>query len=211
MNQQQIEKNKETFQSLCRKYITREGLDSLLEYLDTTDFYTAPCSTNFHLNEEGGLCLHSMNVFHTAIAISQDIYKPAVESGTSPFQKDLSEESIAIATLFHDLCKCNFYKKTEKWKKDADNRWVSYAGFAVEDKFPLGHGEKSLLIIHCHLKLSKEEMLAIRWHMGMFEMAPSGSSMVFSFREALDHYPLVSIVHAADFLASNLMESTTKY
>lgn len=209
MDTAQIEQNKERFKALCHQYITREGLDTLLEYLETKDFYTAPSSTKFHLNEDGGLCLHSMNVFETALKIYHNIDKPAIEDGTANFPNEVSEESIAIATLFHDLCKMDFYKKTEKWKKDEQGRWQSYTGYGIDDTFPLGHGEKSLLLLHTHLKLTAQEMLAVRWHMGMFDMGESGSAQSFAFREALNRYPLVAIVHAADFLASNLLEKTT--
>ena len=120
-------------------------------------------------------------------------------------------ESIAIVTLFHDLCKIKLYHKTERWKKDDKNRWVSYPGYEVKDDFPLGHGEKSCLMLSWYMRLKPEEMLAIRWHMGMFDMGESGTPLRMSFFSATDKSSLVSIVHAADFLTSNLWEKTTVY
>lgn len=211
MTEQQIAANKQRFIDLCNEHIHREGLDKVLAYLEKSDFYTAPSSTRFHLNEDGGLCLHSMNVFEAARKIYNEMAKPAIVNGTSPFTEEVSMESIAIATLFHDLCKIKLYHKTERWKKDDKNRWVSYPGYEVKDDFPLGHGEKSCLMLSWYMRLKPEEMLAIRWHMGMFDMGESGTPLRMSFFSATDKSPLVSIVHAADFLTSNLWEKTTVY
>ena len=211
MTEQQIAANKQRFIDLCNEHIHREGLDKVLAYLEKSDFYTAPSSPRFHLNEDGGLCLHSMNVFEAACKIYNEMAKPAIVNGTSPFTEEVSMESIAIATLFHDLCKIKLYHKTERWKKDDKNRWVSYPGYEVKDDFPLGHGEKSCLMLSWYMRLKPEEMLAIRWHMGMFDMGESGTPLRMSFFSATDKSPLVSIVHAADFLTSNLWEKTTVY
>ena len=211
MTEQQIAANKQRFIDLCNEHIHREGLDKVLAYLEKSEFYTAPSSTRFHLNEDGGLCLHSMNVFEAACKIYNEMAKPAIVNGTSPFTEEVSMESIAIATLFHDLCKIKLYHKTERWKKDDKNRWVSYPGYEVKDDFPLGHGEKSCLMLSWYMRLKPEEMLAIRWHMGMFDMGESGTPLRMSFFSATDKSPLVSIVHAADFLTSNLWEKTTVY
>ena len=211
MTEQQIAANKQRFIDLCNEHIHREGLDKVLAYLEKSDFYTAPSSTRFHLNEDGGLCLHSMNVFEAACKIYNEMAKPAIVNGTSPFTEEVSMESIAIATLFHDLCKIKLYHKTERWKKDDKNRWVSYPGYEVKDDFPLGHGEKSCLMLSWYMRLKPEEMLAIRWHMGLFDMGESGTPLRMSFFSATDKSPLVSIVHAADFLTSNLWEKTTVY
>lgn len=211
MTQEELLQNKETYKALCREYIQRDGLEALLEYLDGTDFFTAPSSTSFHLNEDGGLCLHSMNVFRTAMKLYESVGHEALASGEGPFQGEIPTESIAICALFHDLCKVKLYQKTEKWKKDDEGRWITYPAYEVKDEFPLGHGEKSCLIVSWYMKLKRDELLAIRWHMGMFDMADYGTSQSYSFRNALDQCALVSLLHSADFLASNLLEKTTRY
>ena len=165
----------------------------------------------FHLNEEGVLCQHSLNVFDTARKIYDSVAQPAIESGKSPFTEEVSLESIAIATLFHDLCKVKFYHKKEKWKKDKAGKWMSYPGYEVKDDFPFGHGEKSCLMLNWYMRLTTDEMLAIRWHMGMFDVGENGSAQRMAFYNATDKSPLVSIVHAADFLSSKLMEKTTTF
>jgi len=206
-----IENNKQRYISLCHQHIQRDGADKVLSYLEKTDFYTAPSSSNFHLNEAGGLCLHSMNVFETACKIYDQIALPAIQSGISPFTEEISMESIAIATLFHDLCKVKLYHPKERWKKDEQNRWVSYPGYELQDDFPFGHGEKSCLMLSWYMRLKPEEMLAIRWHMGMFDMAENGSSQRYAYYAATEKSALVNIVQTADMLTSKLLEKTTTY
>lgn len=210
MSIQEIQNNKEAYIALCRQYIKRDGLEKLLDYLEKTDFYVAPSSTNYHLNIAGGLCQHSMNVFHTCIAIYNNCVKPHLGKPTCPFKEEVSEESIAIVSLFHDLCKINLYQVTEKFKKDESGRWVTYTGYRVDDEFPFGHGEKSCLRLYHYMELKQEELLAIRWHMGMFDIAEQGSAQRYAFKAALEKSPLVCMLHNADMLASNCMEVTTE-
>lgn len=211
MTPQEIEDNKQRFIALCHENIKRDGLEKVLSYLENSDFYTAPSSTNYHLNEDGGLCKHSMNVFETACKLYDQVASTAISSGQSPFTEEVTKESIAISTLFHDLCKVKLYHKATRWKKDANNHWISYEGYEIKDDFPLGHGEKSCLILGWFMRLKQEEMLAIRWHMGMFDMGENGTSQRYSFYAALEKNALVSIVHAADFLSSRLLEKTTEH
>lgn len=206
-----IEKNKAEYLAACREHIHREGLEKLLEYIDKTDFFTAPSSTGYHLNEDGGLCRHSLNVFDTAMKLNQAVIEPSIDRDDSLLSDPIDTESIAISTLFHDLCKIKLYRKTERWKKDEQGRWISYPGFEVHDDFPFGHGEKSCVIIGWFMRLKQNELLAIRWHMGMFEMAENGSSTRYAYRAAMEKSPLVSLVQAADMIASNCLEKTTTY
>ena len=207
----EIASNKEEFICLCRQNIQREGIESLLQYIDQkTDFYTAPSSVSFHLNEDGGLCRHSLNVFHTACKLYETVVLPAIESGSSPFTELVSLESLAIATLFHDLCKTKIYKKTEKWRKNELGKWESYTGYEIQDEFPFGHGEKTCVIMGWFMRLKQEELLAIRWHMGMFEMTEQGSSTRYAYRSAMEKSPLVTILQTADMLTAGGLEKTIK-
>ena len=66
--------NKETFLSICREDIKRDGIEDLLKWLEDSDFFAAPASTRFHGNYEGGLCEHSLNV-HRELTRLNDIYQ----------------------------------------------------------------------------------------------------------------------------------------
>lgn len=211
MTDAQIKKNRDDFFSISQTYIRREGLNRLLHYLENqTDFFQAPSSVRFHLNERGGLCLHSLNVLETSLRIYKSVLEPQQKVGKANFSEPITEESIAIVALFHDVCKTNMYREVEKWRKDEQNRWVSYSAYDVVDEFPFGHGEKSCIIINHYLKLTKEELLAIRWHMGAFEAGEQGSSSRKSFYSACEASPLVALIQSADMLTALCLEKTTK-
>ena len=173
----------------------QEVSQELLDWLDhKTDFFTAPASTRFHGACEGGLCMHSLNVYHAL----HDTF----------FTEGDSEETFAICALLHDLCKANYYKKgTRNVKNDATGQWEKVPSYSVEDLFPYGHGEKSVFLIERFMKLKVEEAVAIRWHMGGFDDAARGGC--FAISEAYDKYPLAVKLHIADLEATYLMEHRT--
>lgn len=211
---------------------SRNGIEDLRFFLDSSDFYTAPCSTKFHLNKPGGLVEHTLNVVKCADRLNKNY------DGLYP------DECIILAGLGHDLCKVNFYKTDDEPPTDAQVQYLrslcskggvkypekvnkSYAstcidhlksmkplplpefvpGYTVEDQAPLGHGEKSLFIMQKYVDLTLDEALAIRWHMATFDAGihfqyPSG----FAYNEAVKKSKLVSIITLADIEATNLME-----
>lgn len=182
-------------------FITRTGISELISWLETeTDFFTAPSSTNFHGNYEGGLLDHSLNVLYLALH-NFNFYV-----NQNP-ELEYLRESVVICSLFHDLCKINTYVTKQKWAKDEQDKWKQYTGYAVEDKFPLGHGEKSVYYISKFIKLTDAEALAIRWHMGPFETSihTNASPWAFAFYQAIDH-PLVRLIHCADMLSIGIEE-----
>lgn len=209
MKEETVKSNKELFCSLARENIHREGLEDLLKFIDEhTDFWTAPASTKFHSNFDGGLCKHSMNVFEVASKIYDEV-EAQIISGNSPYkEEDLSRESLAIACLFHDLCKINTYKKVEKWRKDDNNQWETYVTFASDTAFPLGHGEKSALIAAQFMKLTKDEYLAIRWHSGNYDVSDMTRG---DYNKAMSSCPLMPIIISADLIATFDLEKIKEY
>lgn len=189
--------DKEIFLDICKNEIHRDGIDKLLDWLVKSDFFTAPASTKYHGNFEGGLCAHSLNVYRTLKDLCEKYFPEA------------SQETIAIVGLFHDFCKINFYKMGSRNVKDeASGQWIKKDVWEIDEKIPLGHGEKSCIILQWYIKLSVEELLAIRWHMGGFDTAVKGGD--HGLNGAQYYSKLVVLLHAADILASNLMEDTVK-
>lgn len=211
MTNLEIAQQKEAFIALCRQHIHREGLEEFLAFLEKSDFFIAPSSTRFHLNEEGGLCRHSMNVFEMAQRIYTNCgIADAIKEGRSPFQQELTMEKLAVACLFHDICKIGVYHRAEKFRKDAQGRWETYLTWEMTEDFPIGHAEKSLYMLRSFMRLERDEALAIRWHMGMYDAGEVNSTTRRCFYEACEASPLVSIVSSADFLASKHLELTTQ-
>lgn len=180
-----IEKNKIRFKEIVEKYIHLNGINELMEWLETTDFFTAPSSARYHGAEPGGLCEHSLAVYDRLKNI----------------QADESDETIAIVSLFHDLCKVNFYKQSYRnVKNDETGKWERVPSYDYSDKLPLGHGEKSMFLLMKYIRLTDEEALAIRWHMGAFAVEPIFEKP--SMTRALSDYHLVLKLQEADAEAS---------
>lgn len=187
--------NKEEFLQIYNEYVKRQGSQEFLDWLLKTDFFTAPASTKYHGACEGGLLLHSLNVYKT-------LRERYFEEG-----KD-NEESFAICALLHDLCKAQFYKvSTRNVKNDVTGQWEKVPYYTVEDAFPYGHGEKSVFLIERFMRLKTSEAMAIRWHMGGFDDSARGGSFAISL--AYEKYPLAVKLHLADLESTYLKEKNT--
>ena len=187
--------NKEEFLQIYNEYVKRQGSQEFLDWLLKTDFFTAPASTKYHGACEGGLLLHSLNVYKT-------LRERYFEEG-----KD-SEESFAICALLHDLCKAQFYKvSTRNVKNDVTGQWEKVPYYTVEDAFPYGHGEKSVFLIERFMRLKTSEAMAIRWHIGGFDDSARGGSFAISL--AYEKYPLAVKLHLADLESTYLKEKNT--
>lgn len=193
------EQAREQFSRIVSQHALRPGMKDLMSYLnDETDFQEAPCSTQHHLALRGGLLQHSLHVYAVLDLLNID------------HALGYSAQTVATVALFHDVCKVNTYKEGFRWSKDS-GKWEKVPTWKVEEHLPLGHGEKSVYILSRFLNLSDDEALAIRWHMGAFEPGvhfpyPTG----YSFQAAQSKCPLVSALHIADMIATNLAERNSQ-
>ena len=186
---------KARFIEIYGEHIHREGAQALLEWMEKTDFFTAPASTKFHCACEGGLVQHSVNVFEV---LYEKYFDESVDNA----------ESFALCGLLHDLCKAQYYKvSTRNVKNEETGAWEKQPYYSVEDLFPYGHGEKSVFLIERFVRLKPAEAMAIRWHMGGFDDAARGGS--FAISQAYDRYPLAVKLHLADLEATYLREKGT--
>lgn len=189
---------KEEFLEIYQTHIRREGSAELLDYLvNKSDFFTAPASARFHGSYAGGLCQHSVNVFR---CLEDYLSRPRVRE---VYRLDsYPMESVAIVALLHDLCKIGCYKAgTRNVKNEATGQWEKVPTFFFEDKIPYGHGEKSVYIISGFLRLTREEAMAIRWHMGF-----SGTEDNRLVGQAFQQFPLAFALATADMEASYFLE-----
>ena len=182
--------DKQEFIDIYKDCITRQGSEELLKWLETTDFFYAPCSTKFHLSCRGGLVTHSVNVYNTLIERFFD-------------EENDNMESFAIVSLLHDVCKANYYKEsTRNVKNEMTGAWEKVPYYAIDDQFPFGHGEKSVFLIERFMRLKIDEAAAIRWHMG-----PIAEKREFTCGEAFYKYPLACKLHLADMESTYLLET----
>lgn len=188
---------KTEFLKIYSTYIKRDGADKLLEYLtNQSDFFTAPASGRRHSNFEGGLVFHSINVYKR---FKNNL---KLEYGED-YTNKISEESIAIIGLLHDICKVNTYTMDYRNQK-IDGQWHQVPYFAYYNPLPYGHGEKSVYIISGFMRLTREEAMAINWHMGAFDPRAQGGSDLF---DAFSRYPISVLFHVSDLEASYLDET----
>ena len=188
--------SKEVFLQIYRDNIHREGSDALLDYLEhKSDFFTSPASARFHGSYPGGLCEHSVNVYRCLEAYLER------ERVRELYGLDYSPETVALVSLLHDVCKIGCYRGGTRNVKGPDGKWQSVPTFFYEDNLPYGHGEKSVYILSGFLRLTREEAMAIRWHMGF-----SGSEDPRTVGQALQQYPLAFALSVADMEATYFLE-----
>lgn len=201
-----IRKNKEEFIELLRS-TGREGVKEVIEDLEDMGFFTAPASAGHHLNVEGGLVEHSLNTCKAALAVWEAM-KPLDPS----LETEVKRNSVIIASLLHDVCKSDIYKRTTKKRKNAIGQWEDAEGYKVSYKsFPMGHGEKSVILLLCSgLVLNDDEMLAIRWHMGPWGLNMNSFEDERCYDASRKLYPLVTIIQTADGLAASIIERSSE-
>lgn len=184
--------------------VNRPGIDKLLAYIRQSDFYTAPASTKYHLSCEGGLLQHSLNVLDAL----RGLLVKDPEKGTWDYivagriVASVTSENIIIMALLHDICKTHFYATSwRNAKNEQTGKWEKVPYFTVKDKMPLGHGDKSVMIIKQYINLIPFEMYAIWWHMGFTDGTDART-----LNNALTMFPIIWALHTADMMASNMME-----
>ena len=191
----------EEFTTIKEQYIEllqsteRENIEGLISFLEKNDFFDAPSSCKYHSAFEHGLLFHSMNVYSNL----KRLIKVYDKTHT------IKEDSVIISSLLHDICKVGFYAK-EKRNKKINGVWQEVDTYTVNDKFPAGHGEKSVIIIQQFIKLSMPEILAIDWHMGGFDMRCMDYQGKTALSNAMERYKLVTLLHMADVAATYLEE-----
>ena len=183
--------SREHFTEIYSQYITRPGADKLFQWLESTDFFTAPASTRFHGDHAGGLCEHSVHVWQELVRLLKAY--PEVK---------VSGETAAIVSLLHDLCKIGCYK-TELRNQKVNGVWVQRPVYVFDEDFCYGgHGSKSVYLAQKYLNLTNEEAVAINCHMGFSDRGPGD----YSLGNAYEAYPLAFLLHVADESATWIRE-----
>jgi hypothetical protein len=181
----------------------RDGIQDLLKYLEEeTDFFIAPSSTKYHDARDGGLLHHSLSTYHNLVTLSRT------------FAGDYPEDSLRIIGLLHDICKANFYKTSFRNVKHEErpigDQWIKEPYIDIDDQFPLGHGEKSAILLLRHIFLTDIEIMAIRWHMMAYDDIRCSYAGNLAITNACTKFPVIVLMHIADLSASFLeMRSST--
>lgn len=175
------------------------GLDKIISrefktYLMANGFFHAPASTKYHGAYEGGLFDHSLMVMNTLVDLS-------AKNGL----KWRRVESPFIVGMFHDLCKIDQYRHPITGTiYDGDKECPIYDEMSWEynpDTLVKGHGDKSVILLSQHMKLTEEESMCILYHMGAF----TDREQWRSFTDAVHRFPNVLWTHQADMIASHVV------
>ena len=195
--------NKEKFCHLLRS-TGREGVETIISELEDSGFFEAPASANHHLNCIGGLLQHSLNVCETALAI-----RSALEEKGQMYVHGVPRDSVIIASLLHDVCKSDIYKEALVNKRSIDGKWEKVPGYVVDcEDLPVGHGEKSvIMLLLWGLKMTRDEILAIRWHMHAWDLAFQSYEQKMNIEKARETAPLCVLVQCADGMSAGIIEA----
>lgn len=186
---------KAQFYAIFKGLVMRKGGGEFLEWLESSsDFFTAPASTRFHAAYECGLLEHSLNVYSDLVHLVSAYGLNDAYSG----------ETLAIVGLLHDVCKVNYYQVDAKNVK-RNGVWVQEPYYTVKDSYPVGHGEKSVIMLQEFMKLTRDEIFAIRAHMGAFDSSFKGGDS--SVTKIFEECPLALLTHFADMAATYITES----
>ena len=174
-----------------------EGANDLLSWIESTDFFYAPCSTKYHLAIPCGLVAHSLNVFSRMI---KEVQAEGIDVNTIIHK-------VAFVSLLHDLCKANCYKEVIRNRK-IDGQWQEVKEYEWDEQLTYGHGTKSVYLIQKFIRnMTDEEAEAIRYHMGGYEnpnQLEQGTGIVYPRNK------LALLLHLADMKATYIDESYEK-
>lgn len=166
----------------------------LIDYLWNNGFFTAPASTKYHGNYEGGLLEHSSAVAKFLVQLTEDNHL-TWKNPRSPY----------IVGMFHDLCKIDQYRHLvtghiEEFNGERTPIYDEQAWEYNPDTLLKGHGDKSVMLLSQFYTLTEEEIMCIRYHMGAF----TDKSEWNDYTRAVHQYPNVLWTHQADMLASHV-------
>ena len=201
-----LESNRNRFNDLLSK-VDRKGISELIEFISTTDFFRAPASTRYHMNVEGGLCQHSLNVYDNLVKLN------------SMYGDMYDYDSVILVALLHDLSKTGQYEYYVQNKKvygsgtlkdDVGNfHWTQVGAWKVKDpidKEPVfsEHGVCSFLMVNEYVKLTTDELVAIINH--HMDLDKTGAVRT-DISEIYNRYPLAAMLHIADLMATYMDEN----
>lgn len=180
----------------------RKCMKDLLDYMDKNGFYISPCSSQYHLPEEGGLARHSLNVLSIADKMRQAICP------------NIDVTSVIIVTLLHDIGKMGQFGKpgyvpnmlkgrATKANPEPEPHQSKDKPYKINpDILYVDHEVRSIAIISQFIELTEEEQQAILFHDGLYG--------VFKYEIQGKETPLYMLLHFSDLWASRVIEKDVK-
>ena len=182
---------KDRFIQEMRK-VDRDGIDTLLDYMDAAGFFKAPCSGSHHLAKDGGLVEHSLNVLDLARKLNK------------AWEAEIDEETLILVTLLHDLGKMGDHGRSYYVEKilKSGKRSESTPFETNKELNYIPHEVRSVMIVERFIHLSDDEEQAILWHNGLYG--------AFKYDISSRETALYMILHFSDMWASRVVETEEK-
>lgn len=160
-----------------------------VKWLEDSEFYEGPASTRYHDAVPRGLLKHTLKV----VKCMKDLMRCKSFTG-------VSTSAAILCALVHDWCKIGMYDTYTKNVKGEDGVWHQETAYTYKDsrKISLGHGVSSMYCASKFFNLSYEQCLAIRWHMGEYNVADNEMN---ELHQANCEYPIVQLLQFADRLS----------
>lgn len=207
LSKEQRENTKNEILSLLRSVSRKDyKIDELIDALESNNFFESPASTEYHGSEPGGLAEHSLNVFYNLMHLVK--YKGLEET--------ISEDSIIICSLLHDISKAGnyeiYYKNYKEYNQNGSRSdeggkfdWKTKPTYKISDsRFIFGNHEMtSEFLVRQFVPLTVQESVAILHHMGGL----SWDSAKDNISEIYQTYPLALLLHESDMLATFIDEN----
>ncbi len=197
-----IDSVKLTIQEMIKFIVKDAGeINSLLNFLDSSDFYTAPASTRFHGDFKGGLAAHTLMVVQQSLVFAETFMNNFFNCPYSE-KYTITAKDIFLSALCHDFCKINFYGVEYRNTKDINGNWIKQPFYKTKnDNRNLGHGNESVLLmlqILPSLINNRNVIEAVSRHMGFSDLSDSDS---YNYSVLLTN-PLILLLQTADQTAA---------
>ena len=181
----------DTYCTLVKMCSDTDRADRFIQWVEKTDFFTAPASTKYHDAHRCGLVKHTLLVAKVML----DLAKLPQFSG-------INISDAILTALVHDLCKINFYEEYIRNVKDNNTgNWYEQKAYRCKgSQIPLGHGVTSLYMAMRFFCINMDQALAIRWHMSDYTASEHEK---YDLMEA-NKCPMVQMLQIADRMASTL-------
>ncbi len=196
LSSEQKEQNKQRFLSLLREAANLDekrsnGIRKLHDWIQTTEFFDMPASTQYHEPYSGGLCEHTLKVFDH------------LDKLASAYKIEASRQSIILCALLHDLCKIDLYEPyMRNCPPDREHStWHKEPSYRIKEGIvEVGHASKSIWLAMHFFILTPSECEAIFNHMSMYDESPYHKS--YQIGNAFAHNSLAFLLHVADEASS---------
>lgn len=173
----------EQFRGIMKAAFSPDEIERMIDDMEELNFFEAPASISHHGNHSGGLFDHSICVTNCLLDLTK-CCELHWQQKRSPY----------IVGMFHDICKCDNYKRMPDGH---DPEAWEYNNAAI---LP-GHGEKSVIMLQQYMPLTMEEIMCIRWHMGAFDDKANWNS----YGQAVTQFNNVLWTHTADMMAARIL------